>query len=194
MPGIKETLRRTLRTQRCAVANKAAASSAIIKRLVDSEDYRSNETLLCYAANRDEIDLDAFIRKALSDGKRVAVPYCLDSSGTMEFYLIDALEQLREGRFGIREPDINYSKRLENFDKSIIIVPAIAFDRKGYRIGYGKGYYDRFLAAHNTIPSVGVCFEAMLQEQLHTENYDVPIDMIITEHQTIYCNNGGKNG
>ena len=98
----------------------------------------------------------------------------------MEFYYINAMNDLKSGFFGVREPDINKCEKITDFSDSICIVPAIAYDKSGYRLGYGKGYYDRFLK-NNTLISVGVCYNELIEENLPRDEYDIPVNYIITQ-------------
>ena len=190
--SVKSELRQTLKRQRAAVSDKLRKDAAIHHRLASSKEYQNAESVLIYASLGDEIETDTIIRRALSDGKSVAVPLCKDNSGHMDFYLIHSLDELREGAFHIREPDTNLHKRLEVFEKTIIIVPGLAFDRNGFRLGYGGGYYDRFLSDHS-LCSIGLCYDEMLQEKLPRETYDLPVDIVITDDTTLEIN-GGKYG
>lgn len=92
-----------------------------------------------------------------------------------------------------REPDVNKCKEVDDFSKSICIVPAIAYDKFGYRLGYGKGYYDRFLSAYHGI-CIGVQYDELVCEKLFIDKYDVPVDYIITQNGVFSTKLGGKNG
>ncbi len=189
---IKEELRKNLAEKRNGIAFKSFKDKSILENVISLSDYYEAEAVLCYVSFRSEIDTTAIINRALSDGKTVAVPYCENKQGSMSFYKISSLSELKTGAFGISEPDINFNKRLEVPEKSIIIVPGLSFDRKGYRIGYGGGYYDRFLSL-NRAKSVGLCYDELLCVNIPTENHDVPVDTVVTDKQTLLIS-GGENG
>lgn len=164
----------------------------IFKRLITLKEFEECKTVLTYVSTIDEISTSEFINFSLSKGKRVAVPRCRDKKGNMDFFYINSLNDLSQGTFGISEPDEN-AERAVDLSASLAIIPAIAFDRNGNRIGYGGGYYDRFLENFSFI-SVGLCYNSLVKNLLPIEKHDVSVDIIVTEKEIIYCKNGGKNG
>ena len=188
---VKSELRRQLIEKRKQIVDKSAKDSKIIRRLLSLDVYEKADTVLCYVSLKEEIQTDSVINTALADGKKVAVPYCVNKEGAMDFYVISSLDELTVGTFGVREPDINYNKRLEDFEKSIIIVPGVTFDSQGYRLGFGGGYYDRFLAEYSGT-SVGLCYDEMMCHSVPRDAFDIAVNIIITETQSIIV--GGENG
>ena len=190
----KAELRRQLSADRRAVANKVEKDEIILsKQLRFLEEWRSAKTVLCYVSLPEEIDTDDIIEYAWKCGKTVAVPYCKDKNGYMDFYILERFSDLHFGMFNVREPDINKCRKLADFSDSVCIVPGIAFDKQGNRLGYGKGYYDRFLKKYPFI-SIGLCYNSLIKHQLPTDEYDESVDIIVTETQIINVSNGGKNG
>ena len=190
---IKSKLRKEAREKRKQILNREISDELIAEKLLSLDEYKDAKTILIYASLDEEIKTDDIISRAHSDDKRVAVPYCYDESGNMGFYLISSVDELETGSFNVREPDKNQCEKLENFSDSIIIVPGMMFDKSGFRLGYGKGYYDRFLAKYNQI-SIGLCYDEMLVSSLPRGKFDKNVDIIITQSEIIRCNNGGKNG
>lgn len=190
---IKSELRKSAREKRRKLLNKENTDLIIAENLLSLEEYKNSQTVLIYASLEDEIKTDSIIDSALSENKRVAVPFCVDKQGKMEFYLINSLSQLKKGAFNVREPDVNSCERLDSFDNSVIIVPGLLFDLNGYRLGFGKGYYDRFLS-DKSIFSVGLCYEELLVSSVPAESFDKKVDVIITQSNIIRCNSGGRNG
>ena len=190
---IKNELRKSAKDKRKGLENTVEADAAIAEILFSSEKYIKSDTILIYDSLDDEISTDCIINRALADGKRVALPFCTDREGNMDFYIIESISQLVSGSFNVREPDVNLCERLDNFDNSVIIVPGLLFDKKGNRLGYGRGYYDRFLS-RNRIFSVGLCYDEMLSDSVPNDSNDRKVDMIITQSGIIRCNNGGRNG
>lgn len=184
---IKNELRRFYREKRKSLSDKDNKDRKICERLLNSDLYKKAQTLFCYAALNDEINTDSIIEKALKDGKKVALPCCTDLSGNMDFYYIKSLSELTPGAFGIREPDPRVCEKVKSFTDSICLVPALAFDKSGYRLGYGKGYYDRFIKKFIII-SVGLCYNEFLRETLPAEDHDEAVDYIATESE-IFCLN-----
>lgn len=160
---------------------KVARDRKICAHFLALASYRYADTLLLYYPRSDEIDTRPIIEDALKSGKKVALPRCREG-GQMDFHFITDLSELTEGKFSIPEPP----ESCPRFDKQsicksvLIIVPGLAFDRKGYRLGYGKGYYDRYLS-DITIQSVGFAYTACITDHLPRGRYDLPVDLIVTE-------------
>ena len=189
----KQELRKILREQRREIADKETADSLIFDRFIRSEYYQRAETILCYVSLEEEISTDEIISRSLQDGKKVAVPLCEDTEGHMHFHLIHSLNDLVNGFFGVREPIKEKCIKLTDFQGAVIIVPGISFNKEGYRIGYGKGYYDRFLKNFPFI-SIGLCYNSLIHPLPIAEDYDIPVDIIMTQTETIDTHIGGKNG
>lgn len=181
---MKNILRKELKVLRKNISVKSETDRKICKNLIDFEPYRNADTILFYAALEDEINIDRCIEHALSNGKKVALPVCIDNRGNMEYYYINSLSDIKTGFYGVREPDTVMCSRVKDFSNSLCVVPGIAYDKKGYRLGYGKGYYDRFLKKFTFI-SVGLCYNELVMETLPTGEYDVPVDYIITQNGII---------
>lgn len=177
---IKEKLRTELKVKRRNISNKAHIDKIICRNLINCDVYKNAETVLFYAALDDEINIDPCIDNAISQGKKTALPVCTDKNGNMKFYYINTLSDLKDGYFGLREPDIKICREVTDFSDSICIVPALAYDRQGFRLGYGKGYYDRFLQNFSFI-SLGLCYNELIQDNLPIGEFDVPVNYIITQ-------------
>ncbi|MCC8073535.1 MAG: 5-formyltetrahydrofolate cyclo-ligase [Clostridiales bacterium] len=184
--SVKSELRKQFKSERKAISNKEEADIIICKNLLSSTFYKNAKTVLFYAALDDEINLDCCILDALNSNKKVALPVCLDNDGNMEFYYINSLDDILVASFGVREPNSN-CKKVTDFSGSVCIVPGIAFDRHGYRLGYGKGYYDRFLKNY-TLNSVGVCYNKLIKEKLPVGEYDIAVDYIVSENGIFSAN------
>lgn len=151
--------------------------------LFESPYFKNADTVFLYYSVGTEVCTLNVAEKALKEGKKVAFPKCLDSKGKMEFYIISHMENsFIEGMFSISEPDTAKCKKACDSEKSLCIVPGLSFDQKGARLGYGKGYYDRFLSKFKGT-SIGLCYNECLCEELPFFEYDRRVDMIITESQ-----------
>ena len=181
---IKDELRRLYKEKRKQISDKELKDDLICERFLSSDLYKNAELILCYASLDDEISTDKIIASVLCDGKKLALPLCTDRQGSMAFYLINSLSDISKGAFGIREPNAKLCKRVEDFEHSVCIVPALAFDKNGYRLGYGKGYYDRFLKNYGFI-SVGLCYNELLCEKLPKDEYDEAVDYIACDDKVI---------
>ena len=188
----KKELRSYIKTKRKSVENKAEKDGLVAQNLLSLDEIKKADTILCYISLDDEICTDEIVRVLLDSDKSVGAPYCVDNNGNMDFYYITDFDDLRIQSFGVREPVIEQCKKVTSFDNTIIILPGLCFDSNGNRLGYGKGYYDRFLQIHSLI-SVGLCYNSLIVKKVPTDMYDKKADIIVTENDVIRIN-GGKNG
>lgn len=175
----KEELRKELLRKKSKLGNRAEFDKAIFSKIIDMPEYQSADRIITYVSREDEIDTKELITHATAHGKQVYAPV-LDKSWKLTFYTVDSLDSLVESKFGISEPDIQEEKQLENTGGVLCITPAIACDKSFNRLGFGKGCYDRFLAASDVI-SVCLCYEELLLSELPAEIFDVKVDIIATE-------------
>lgn len=140
------------------------------------EGFKSAEVIFCYVSFGSEIETSLLIDELLVIGKTVAVPRCDDLSGNMSAVVIDSQSELRPGSFGIPEPQ---GTPLDKGLIDAVIVPGASFDKSGYRLGYGKGYYDRFLTDISPL-TVGVCHRELLADALPHFGHDIKIDHVIS--------------
>ena len=98
----------------------------------------------------------------------------------MEFYLADSVNDLKQGMYGILEPDTDKCSKITDFSGALCLVPALCYDKKGFRLGYGKGYYDRFLEKF-TITTVGLCYNELIKDTLPVDKFDKSVDYIVTQ-------------
>ncbi len=169
-------------------------SKVISKKLFTFEKYKDAMCILIYVSMKSEVRTDEIILDALKRGKRVFCPKCTDkANGIMEFVEIKDLGDLKEGYFGIREPEIVedsviFGKDIEKdsqeemtlIAKSLVVVPGVAFDKNGNRIGYNGGYYDRFLSKYSGINTVALAFDEQIFDEIPTDTYDIPVNQVIT--------------
>ncbi len=175
----KEEMRKVIRGYRKSLTNEDAAmkSITILNKLFSTEQYQHAECVYCYIDFRNEVKTMPLIKKALKDGKRVAAPRI--SGETMEFYYISGYSDLAEGSFGILEP-VDGCKLAEETD-ALMIMPGMAFDRENHRIGYGGGFYDRYLERENTHYKIALAYHFQIFEQIPYELHDICPDMIISD-------------
>lgn len=179
---IKAELRQKYRSLRQSMSpeikeQKDAAIAAQVRRLWQ---YQRNNVLLIYVSTSIEVDTFRIIHQALADGKRVAVPRCVPDTRNMEFYYIESTDELAPGMFGVLEPQPNPERLYSESDGGLCIVPAFSYDWRGYRLGYGKGYYDRFLSRFEG-NMVGICYSECVQRSLPHGRFDRPVELLVTE-------------
>lgn len=168
---------------------------AILKKITSTHFYKEAKTLFCFVSTPIEVDTYGLIQHAFSMGKTVAVPKCLDREGHMTFYIIKSLADLRPDTFGLMEPDAEKCEPATDLSDAVCILPAFAFDTEGYRIGYGKGYYDRFLQRFRGVKA-GICYPSCMANRLPHGRFDVPADYVVTPKYilTIKKQEDQKNG
>ena len=155
-------------------------SRVITERLLSSNMYKNSKSIFCYCSMESEVNTYDILKAALEDGKEVAVPKVLSDEGIMAAIKIENLNTLRPGRYNILEPTSNNEAK----DVDLAIVPGLLFNKRGYRVGYGKGFYDRYLKGKNLL-SIGICFEFQIKDLDFQNESDIPVDYICTE-KSIY--------
>lgn len=180
---LKTRLREHYRAIRIAMTpeERQASDQRIADRVSRLWQYRRARQLLVYVSTPIEVDTHRIIRRALADGKRVAVPRCISNTRDMEFYYIDSLEELKPGSFGVYEPDACPEKLVTDLSEGLCIIPAFCYDYTGYRLGYGKGYYDRFLPRFGG-NLIGICYSACVRRYLPHGRFDRPAELLVTEN------------
>ena len=140
---VKNSMRQRIKTMRRELAPevKEQWDNAIMESFLRSTSYTRSDVVLTYVSTAIEVDTLRIIQTALDDGKRVACPRCVEGTRNMEFYYIYSIDELKPGYFGVLEPDAVPSRMYRGAERPICIVPGLAFDHWGYRLGYGKGYY-----------------------------------------------------
>lgn len=181
---MKSDLRRELKNKRAHIQNKTEKDGLICRNFLNSEIYRSSAEILCYCSTGSEIDTSAIIHTSLRDAKKLFLPKCTDQNGNMTFYRVEDTNCLVKGAFGIYEPDDSFCPPAFEFCNAVCVVPGLAFDKNGNRLGYGKGYYDRFLEKF-TIISAGLCYNELISDILPAEKHDLPVDYIFTDCSVI---------
>jgi len=171
---MKERIRREILQKRQAHKNHAADSAKVIKQVENLEPILKKDVFLFYYPHKNEVDLRPLIEKLLKQGKTVLLPKTTDKD--ILPIQINSLASLKEGKFSIPEPEGTPFPK-EKID--VVFVPGVAFDKKGNRIGYGKGFYDRFLKDFDPI-KVGVAFDFQVIDELPAEDHDEKVDFIIT--------------
>ena len=167
--------------------DRCALDGCITQKLLATPEYAEAATVLTYVSVSSEVSTRMFIEGALRDGKTVAVPRCLPGH-RLEFVAISSLDQLAPAPFNLLEPPKDLSALTEDqMNNSICIVPALLVDTKGYRLGYGAGFYDRFLSTY-LCKKICLAYQQNLSKtELPHTAFDVAVDEVITESDVLTC-------
>lgn len=194
----KAALRKELRERRDRIpeADRMAESQAIIRTLQSTEMYQNARFLLTYVSFGSEVDTKDLIRQAIRDQKNVYVPRMMESlSGRhMEFFKCEDLAALQRNQIGILEPELNYAQvfpydihmSLDRAEECLVIVPGLGFDERLGRIGYGGGYYDRFLARCRKKFSIGIAYKEQMVDAVPMGEHDAPVDLVLTSDRAFF--------
>ena len=155
-------------------------SAAISQRLLSLPELDFAKTVFSYLASWDEVDITLVNAALESRGVTVAYPVCLEK-GHMEARVPDCAEALLPGAYGIKAPDSERSRLIEPSEIDVVLVPCVAFDKEGNRLGHGAGYYDRYLPRCNRAKLICAAFEAQRLERVTADEHDIKMDMVITE-------------
>jgi 5-formyltetrahydrofolate cyclo-ligase len=180
----KAVIRKQAHENRRAQADKDAVSVSIVDRFMKLPEYAAAQTVMFYVDVRDEARTRNALPEALTTGKRIVVPYCVD--GELELFWLESMDELELGMYRILEPKAELrtvaSKKLQPEDLDLIMVPGVAFDRQGGRTGHGKGYYDKLLEhAKPQTPLVALAFECQLFDEIPMDSHDIYMDKVVTE-------------
>ncbi|WP_342541174.1 5-formyltetrahydrofolate cyclo-ligase [Heyndrickxia sp. FSL K6-6286] len=160
-------------------------SYVISKRLKELKEFKEANTIAITLSRFPEVDTWQIIRHLWDIGKQVAVPKCVPQTKEMVFKQITSFTQLESVYFGLYEP-IDVASEIKKTDLDLIIVPGLAFTKQGYRLGFGGGYYDRFLLKYEG-SKISLAFSEQIKQNLPIEDHDIPVDIIITESNKIIC-------
>ncbi|MGJ7921369.1 5-formyltetrahydrofolate cyclo-ligase [Neobacillus sp. LXY-4] len=182
----KKQLRQEMK-QKLALLNKPnyeEKSYLIAQRLYQDSDWITAKTVGITVSNPPEVDTYQIIRKAWEQGKTVVVPKCEPKTKLLQFRKLDRFSQLESVFFGLYEPIESVTDEVTVDEIDLLIVPGLAFLEKGYRLGFGGGYYDRFLKDYQG-NKLSLAFDLQLVEHLPIETHDQPVPKIITDRQVI---------
>ena len=178
----KQVLRSELLALRNAISpeDKQDWDAKINEAIIGDAWFRQTKMILAYFPIGSEPDIRPALGEALRQGKEVFLPKCDPGTREMAFHQITSLEGLHPGAHGIPEPEANhYELCIMNY--ALCLVPGISFDRVGFRLGYGGGYYDKFLARHGHLRTLGICYEALLRDRLPKDALDIAVERVLTE-------------
>ena len=173
----KKELRRAIRERKRAMPEEeiASRSARLGELFAQSEAYRNAATIYGYLPYNQEVRTVPMLEQAIRDGKKVAVPKVYGD--IMKFIYLEDLTQVEKGYAGIPEPIADEPVAYD--ETALVLMPGLAFDPQGHRIGYGGGFYDKFLAAEPNHPTLALCYEFQMLPQLDTEEHDIPVNTVL---------------
>ena len=173
----KQELRRTIRERKRAMTEEEIVerSNALAEKFYNTPAYQAASTIYGYLPYNQEVRTVPMLQRALDDGKRVAVPKVYGEE--MRFIYLEDLTQVSKGYAGIPEPIADAPVAEDK--QALVLMPGLAFDPQGHRIGYGGGFYDKFLAKEPHHPTLALCYEFQMQAHLDTEEFDIPVDTVL---------------
>lgn len=173
----KQELRRAIRERKRAMTEEEIVerSNALAEKFYNSPAYQAASTIYGYLPYNQEVRTVPMLQRALDDGKRVAVPKVYGDE--MRFIYLEDLTQVSKGYAGIPEPIADVPVAEDK--QALVLMPGLAFDPQGHRIGYGGGFYDKFLAKEPHHPTLALCYEFQMQAHLDTEEFDIPVDTVL---------------
>lgn len=181
MAKSKNSIRKSILNKRKKITplERMFASDRIADYVLSIDEVGEADSVLLYADYNNEVMTDKLAVRLMMLGKKVFMPKV--SGDNMEFYRIFELDEMLPGSFGIREPidisDLAYTYKTGD----IIICPGVAFDNDGNRIGYGRGYYDRYLEEKSGLVKIGICFQQQIVENISADENDIRMDYIVSE-------------
>jgi 5-formyltetrahydrofolate cyclo-ligase len=177
----RETRKQLLKKRKEILKEKKTIyDKEISNRIIQSDYFKNASQVLVFASTENEFDTRHIVEKCRTEGKRVFYPICIDDSGEMVFKKVDSLGDMQYGMYNILEPK-SYCKEYRQKENDLVIVPCLSATESGYRIGYGKGYYDRFLKNFNGV-SICPCYEEMVSDTLPTDEFDIRIKILATQN------------
>lgn len=183
----KKELRREIRRARAAHSDEEIhkMSLDVLSLLLETQEFQDAEVIYAYMDCKHEVETSDIIRASWKAGKRVAVPRVKGEE--MNFFFIRSLEEdVEEGYFGIREPyEKNSAADGEEEENILMLMPGVAFDESRHRIGYGGGFYDRYLERHPKLKTAALAFEFQVKDEVPFEKFDILPDKVVTERRII---------
>ena len=174
----KKELRQVIRQKKRAMTEEmiVSASRELAIQLYATSVYQNAKTVYGYMSYNQEVRTIPILEQALQDGKRVAVPKVYGD--TMRFIYLNDLSQVSPGCMGIPEPVADGP--VAEDQTALVLMPGLAFDAEGNRMGYGGGFYDKFLAQELEHPTVALCYSFQLVDHIPAEEYDIPVDLVLS--------------
>ncbi len=187
--NIKKQLRLKIRQERKLLTEqeKNEYDNKIYENLLNSGILTKSKLILVYFSTKLEVNTHKIINYCLENNIAAAIPRC-EENRNMKFYYYNKNSILEKSGYGIYEPVSDKNKLVENFNNAICIVPGLSFDKRGYRLGYGGGFYDTFIGNNPNITTVGICYSENVADELPIGFYDKHVNYLITDKTAEVCN------
>ena len=181
----KKALRREIGAKKRAMTEEQIEgySRQLAMNLYETEHYRNAKSIYAYLPYNQEVRTWDIVRKAWADGKRVAVPKVYGEE--MKFLWLENFDEIAPGGWDIPEPI--FDEPIADDESALILMPGLAFDPKGHRVGYGGGFYDKYLEKHPSHPLVALCYPFQMFDYLDVEAHDIPVDLVICAEAQEFC-------
>lgn len=187
----KKSLRKTILAKRAALGKEGniSLSRKIVDTLKNTEYYTNANKIMTFISFGSEIDTHEFIKEGIAEGKEILVPVTFHETREMKPSLLKDFNELETGYFNILTPKEEFIRYVDPLEIELVIVPGAVFDRDGYRVGYGGGFYDRFLSSkiRKDVAKISIAFDLQVVDLVPREDFDYPVDFIITEKEIINC-------
>jgi len=187
---LKDTLRKNMLYKRknMKIQEVNTLSTKITEIIMKLPQFINSKNIMLYLSFNKEVDTYPLATWCLDNGKTLIAPYCIQvAKKIIPFKINNLTSDLTKSTFGVMEPKHNILEKANIEDIDLIIVPGVVFDKHCNRIGFGAGYYDRFLPQKaKNIPTIGIAYDYQIIDKIPTDVYDVPLDFIITEKRIVY--------
>ena len=159
---------------------------ALERNLFSLPVFSSARTLLLYASMRDEVPTHGLIASLLTAGRRVALPITHEKDKSLTLACLSSIDDLQPAKYGVPEPAAGRRQACPSSSIDVALIPGLAFDMQGHRLGHGLGYYDRFLPSFSC-PLIGLAYDAQITPRLPREAHDHPVDFVVSEKRVVVC-------
>ncbi len=186
----KKELRKEILRKRAKITKEEndKYSNTIANTLYEMNSYKEANTIMCFISFANEINTRELIETSIKNGKTLVIPITIPETKELKISQILDFSELEKGFYNILTPKEEFIRYIDPSTIDLVLVPGVVFAKNGYRIGYGGGYYDRFLSKlDKSVPKVAIGFDLQVVEEVPTEDFDIPVDMIVTEERTIKC-------
>ncbi|MCQ4923520.1 5-formyltetrahydrofolate cyclo-ligase [Tissierella carlieri] len=186
----KKILREKVLQKRADLSPKSIIeySDIIAEKLYKMDSYKEAKTIMSFISFDSEVNTHEIIKRSISHNKSIVVPITIPKTKELKVSEVLDFSELELGYYNILTPKKEYIRFIDPSTIDLILVPGVVFARNGYRVGYGGGYYDRFLSKfEKKVDKIGLAFDLQVTDEVPTDSFDIPVDLIITEKEIINC-------